>query len=717
VACLDGSDGEAVLPEGRGQSRALLTVDGREEVLGGNRILTTGRASPRWARTASLAAVLGLACGAALVSLLLPHGPSVRGGSRDVAAGNTVKLLSDKGCHTAVHGESCWTDVTWAREHGILEHFEWYDTSCHGLKKDATFEEFQACVYKINQTNCPLPCNPAQAIRIPEEVIHERDHSHSHHTHDEHAELSAPCHIARKGEDCYDKVLEAMRAGFDQYSGLTKDSSFEDFQLALHKDIAGAATCPRPCECHTALPSESCYTDVVWAMGEGIHLHPTWYHGVDEDSTFEEFQEYLHKDTQRDCKRPCSAKIEGLPKSHAHEEEHEPKKHEPKKHEHKEHEHKHKDKDKEEPESEEEKASDKMEEDKKAPCHTAEEGEKCHKDVLFGMTEGIYGHPEWYPHLNIRNNFEEFQAVLHENPKLHCPKPCDCHTAESGEKCHDSIKWVIREGIEKHPKWYHGINTTSRFEHVQARLHEDEHTTCPRPCTPRVWSSPSLFCFAVFRSKGYELDLVKSQVKKGVGVFACDEFAALSDTKLPLGEGLETLKIPPCEHVGVSKDGTAANTLIFMQAWGVIYEDVRWRAHDWILKVDPDAVLLPDRIRTHLRPHTGKNAYVKNCNKYSGPGWPMMFGSLEAFSQKAMTTYYENAERCRTELQWQAWGEDLFMGNCLDMLKVDAIGDFGIIGDNVCNGAHCGDGTTGAYHPFKSEEKWFECYNEATGGK
>lgn len=126
----------------------------------------------------------------------------------------------------------------------------------------------------------------------------------------------------------------------------------------------------------------------------------------------------------------------------------------------------------------------------------------------------------------------------------------------------------------------------------------------------------------------------------------------LSDRKLPLIRGVETLMIPPCEKVGVSKDGTAANTLIFMQAWSVIYNDVRWQAHDWLIKADPDAVLLSDRLRNKLRPHTGQDVYLKNCNLYSGPAWPMMFGSLEAISIKAIERYFEGAERCKKE----RWG-------------------------------------------------------------
>lgn len=93
----------------------------------------------------------------------------------------------------------------------------------------------------------------------------------------------------------------------------------------------------------------------------------------------------------------------------------------------------------------------------------------------------------------------------------------------------------------------------------------------------------------------------------------------------------------------------------------------------------------------------------------------MMFGSLEAFSVQAMDTYYQGAERCNTELEWQAWGEDLFMGNCLSHLGANSVFDGKLIGDGVCKGGDCGDGITAAYHPYKDETSWFQCYNTAMG--
>lgn len=338
----------------------------------------------------------------------------------------------------------------------------------------------------------------------------------------------------------------------------------------------------------------------------------------------------------------------------------------------------------------------------------------CYDKVLFAMNTGIYEHPEWYPGLSPLSNLEEFQMHLYnEHPEFECPKPCSCQTAKKGDRCYENVRWVLSQGIPRHPSWYPGLSEKSRWEVVQKRLHEDENTTCGIPCTPKLWGRPSLFCFAVFRSAGYELELVQSQVEKGVGIFACDEFSVLSDKVLRVTDSVDTLIIPPCEKVGVSKDGTAANTLIFMQAWTVIHKDARYKAHDWVIKADPDAVLITDRLRRRLEPHTGLNVFIKNCMKYTGPGWPMMFGSTEAFSVSAIETYFKGSDKCRKELEWEAWGEDLFMGNCLSMLGSKSKFDGHLIGDNVCKGANCADGITAVYHPFKSPKAWFNCYETA----
>jgi hypothetical protein len=362
----------------------------------------------------------------------------------------------------------------------------------------------------------------------------------------------------------------------------------------------------------------------------------------------------------------------------------------------------------------------------KADCHTAVRGEACHKAVAWAMEHGIDEHPDWYPGLNKGSGFEEFQHQIHllgsKKEGKHeekCKAPCACHTSTKGEDCYERVAWAITHGIFAHPEWYKNLTTTSRFEEFQRFLHlhvPNKTSECPMPCTPRPWESPSIFCFAVFRAQGYEPDLMRAQLNKGAGIFACDEYAIVSDDHLTLGQGpqgpVEAMVIPSTK-VGVSKDGTAANTQVFMNAWHMVSTDFRFRFHDWILKVDPDAVLLPSRLRQHLTWHQGPSVYLKNCGRFSGPGWPAMYGAVEAFTRQAILTYFANAHRCRDELQWQTWGEDVFMAACMDHLGVAGEADLDLVGDGVCMGANCGEGAKAAFHPFKSPEKWLACWDQA----
>merc|ERR1719343_894714 len=85
---------------------------------------------------------------------------------------------------------------------------------------------------------------------------------------------------------------------------------------------------------------------------------------------------------------------------------------------------------------------------------------------------------------------------------------------------------------------------------------------------------PSLFCYSVMRQEGYEPGLMKAQMAKGVGIFACDGYEILADAKFTLGkapnggptgkdEPIVTIPIPKIK-VGISQDGTAANAKLFM---------------------------------------------------------------------------------------------------------------------------------------------------------
>jgi hypothetical protein len=211
---------------------------------------------------------------------------------------------------------------------------------------------------------------------------------------------------------------------------------------------------------------------------------------------------------------------------------------------------------------------------------------------------------------------------------------------------------------------------------------------------------------------------MRAQLHQRAGIFSCDEFAVVSDSQVSLGQGpqgpVDTLLIDSTA-AGVSKDHTAANTLVFIHAWKQVERDSRFRYHDWIIKADPDAVILPGRLRQHLSQlqlDSPSGVYLRTCARYRPE--PELFGAVEAFSRQAMLTYFAGADHCEHELQWQAWGEDVFMSACMDKLGVQARSDLSLVGDNVCTGANCHDSSKAAFHPFKSPETWLRCLADAS---
>lgn len=368
-------------------------------------------------------------------------------------------------------------------------------------------------------------------------------------------------------------------------------------------------------------------------------------------------------------------------------------------------------------------------------CEPVSPDSLCFHNVEWVMKTGIFTHPDWYDGLSQDSTFQEVQAFLSKDPDTQCPKPCDCHTASTGETCYDKVLWVLQVGIVEHPTWYPDLHSNSSHEEVQRVLQQKEpESNCPKPCHTKVTKPlalPSLFCFAVVQPSGDEADLVRAQVRKKVGIFACDDFALFCEEKTTM-EGVESISFQPAA-VGMSKDGTAGNAELFMNVWEALYSDGRFANHDWTIKADPDTVLLPDRLRASLiKPiyagatdSTSVGSFVKNCGKWQGLGWPAMFGSLEAISRPAMIAYLDGGlSRCKSELQWQAWGEDLFVASCLSqILGVQGVNDTNLTGDNDCKGtgptagpstgANCSDGQKASYHPFKTEAEWFTCFEQA----
>merc|ERR1711862_896037 len=96
---------------------------------------------------------------------------------------------------------------------------------------------------------------------------------------------------------------------------------------------------------------------------------------------------------------------------------------------------------------------------------------------------------------------------------------------------------------------------------------------------------------------GEELELLKEQYSKGVGVFSCPGNDVFSDVEVSLGDGFSTVKVTDPENefhvVKRKKTKTWVNTGMFKQIWKKIDEIGAWREFDWVIKIDADAVFVP----------------------------------------------------------------------------------------------------------------------------
>lgn len=247
-----------------------------------------------------------------------------------------------------------------------------------------------------------------------------------------------------------------------------------------------------------------------------------------------------------------------------------------------------------------------------------------------------------------------------------------------------------------------------------------------RSWTPRLPGFPTLYCWQLARPDTYEGELVRAQIRDGAGIFACDGFdvfAAQGDLvlgTLPDGSEVRTIYSEPHE-VGRSKDGTAANTEVFYSAWIAIRDRGAWSRYAWVIKMDPDAVLVPDRIRIRIMQRWfdgyDKRCFFRTCNRFpDNPDFPMMYGAMELLSHAALDTFFTDGYKCIDWFPVRSYGEDLFLTKCLQKMGVEAVDDYQIVGDDRCMDGACWDHTYAAFHEYKDVDGWMRCWHETSNG-
>jgi len=243
--------------------------------------------------------------------------------------------------------------------------------------------------------------------------------------------------------------------------------------------------------------------------------------------------------------------------------------------------------------------------------------------------------------------------------------------------------------------------------------------------TKKWW--PTLFCWSVMNFKNAEeVRTIKGQVRNRTGIVGCDNFAVLSGRRMYLGKGH---KLPNGSHVKVyswlnpahsvpmgdlaAGDHTNSykNADIFIGAWNILVSSGGLWGHNWTVKVDPDAVFFAYRLRAHMKKWTwGTDAmYFKNCNMKG----PRLYGALEVVNEAAMRKYEALGKGCQN-LPWKGWGEDEWIDKCMrDVCKAQAKIDYKLVGDHRCMAAECDDIERTAYHDYKTEASYYDCWKRS----
>jgi len=245
-------------------------------------------------------------------------------------------------------------------------------------------------------------------------------------------------------------------------------------------------------------------------------------------------------------------------------------------------------------------------------------------------------------------------------------------------------------------------------------------------------SNASLFCIALVLPGTYEVDLMRMQFQNKLGIFDqnCDEWAIYSNETVSVNCGSDDEKYDSSliegslqAHKG-GKYNTSMNTEIFERFWDRVMKDPRSWKHDWIVKVDPDTMFLPGRLKEMISSKQGPfekeepagGMYLNNC--FLG-----MHGPIEVFTKRAMGNYFSNKKKCETGPPGEHGQEDWYLRSCFKLLDIEKVDAYNVLmeSENACKEKPSGwepdrppcFAPEVAFHPFKNIESMMHCWAEA----
>mmetsp|Transcript_28957 Transcript_28957/g.92327 ORF Transcript_28957/g.92327 Transcript_28957/m.92327 type:complete len:420 (+) Transcript_28957:78-1337(+) len=265
-------------------------------------------------------------------------------------------------------------------------------------------------------------------------------------------------------------------------------------------------------------------------------------------------------------------------------------------------------------------------------------------------------------------------------------------------------------------------------DELPIRHHEPGAVSGGLPCNmDKMVPAVTLYCFALTIPNSYEQSLLAMQASRRTSLFGCDEYAIFSNTSITIAQGIQTHVVKTsleCKFGG--EFGTALNLDIFKAVWAEVVREQRYNFHEWTVKVDPDCVFFPYRLRSLLphHPEAQEGVYLNNC-KFG------MHGPIEVFSRSAVYSWALGKAKCSAHFFALCkadcgWGEDMFIDQCLmKVLKARRDNEWALLAEDhcaanpltqtawtpqMCRSNHA------AFHPFKDQRTYLACMANSNNG-
>jgi len=241
--------------------------------------------------------------------------------------------------------------------------------------------------------------------------------------------------------------------------------------------------------------------------------------------------------------------------------------------------------------------------------------------------------------------------------------------------------------------------------------------------------TPRIYCFALMMPGGNDPVLMNGQLEGNMGIYSCDGCTLFSNVSMLFGQ----------EHTGIIQTSiihgalkvptggqylTALNTDVFLKVWHAVVQEGKFEKFDWTVKVDPDTVFFPSRLRELLaKPPMSdllhgtvpcdscdlklqRAMYLSNCQFG-------LHGPLEVLSRGAVVAFVRGLQRCDA-IRQLPWGEAWFLDHCLPQLGVRREHQGALLDEEHC-GQHpepC-EAPRVAFHPFKAWNDFQACHEHA----